>query len=114
MTKDQNREDLAEIIDPDLQQVEEVMKEMVIRGFQLDLKAQEQKRQELKKIQAAMRHDGYDEIFIEQATQDIKQKNLKDIQQKFPATIEELSKKERKELKKRALKKVFGRVGSMS
>jgi hypothetical protein len=34
----------------------------------LDLKAQEQKRQELKKIQAAMRHDGYDEIFIEQAT----------------------------------------------
>ena len=33
MTKDQNREDLAEIIDPDLQQVEEVMKEMMIRGF---------------------------------------------------------------------------------
>jgi hypothetical protein len=56
---------LAEIIDPELQQVDEVMKEMLIRGFQLDLKAQEQKRQELNKIQAAMRHDGYDEVFID-------------------------------------------------
>lgn len=113
MTKKQNRQDLAEIKDDEIQQTDTVMREMLIRGFMVNKKQQIDKREELEKITEAMRHDKYSEAFIERATKQIKQKNLKKIQDKLPKDMEDLSKKQLKTLKKRARGKVFGRVGSL-
>jgi len=60
-----------------------------------------------------MKHDGYSQQFIDNAVKAIKQRNKVDVNKKIPTTIEELSKPQKKELKQRALKKVFGRVGDV-
>jgi hypothetical protein len=114
MAKFQNREDLAEVKDPEIQQVDVVMKEILLRGNLLDKKAQDDKRDEQKQITEAMKHDGYSDVYIERAMIDIKARQKKDVLKDLPKTVDDLSAEEKKELRKRAFKKVFGRVGDMS
>lgn len=75
---------------------------MLIRGFILDKKTQQAKRDEMKKIEQAMRFDNYHADFIERAMRKLKENNRKYVQKDLPQDVEELDKRQFKQLKRRA------------
>jgi hypothetical protein len=61
-----------------------------------------------------MKHDGYSKVYIERAMKDIKKKQKSEVVKKLPVSLNEMNQISKKELEKRAYKKVFGKVGSLS